>query len=176
MIPACFALSTNIHFMNSENVQVLFFQHLKSQLPPHLSMVDEIAGILGISNDSAYRRIRGEKPIDLEEARKLCVHFKVSLDQLMHLKTDAFIFTGSLNASSENPFEEWLNNLQKQLKLMSSFKRKHIYFIVKDIPPFLHFQIRELAAFKFYVWLKSILHYESFKGVKFSIDDPRYQP
>ena len=162
--------------MIAENVQVLFFQQLKTQLPPHLSMVDEIAGLLGISNDSAYRRIRGEKPIDLEEARKLCVHFKVSLDQLMHLKSDAFIFTGNLNASTEHAFEEWLTNLQKQLELMCSFKKKHIYFLVKDIPPFLHFQIPELACFKFFLWMKSILHYESFKGVRFSIDDPRYQP
>jgi hypothetical protein len=162
--------------MNSENVQVLFFQHLKSQLPPHLSMVDEIAGILGISNDSAYRRIRGEKPIDLEEARKLAVHFKISLDQLMHIKSDAYIFTGNLNGSSETAFEDWLSNLVTQMQLMNGFNKKHIYFLIKDIPPFLHFQIRELAVFKFFLWMKAILHYDSYKGVKFSIDDPRYAP
>ena len=160
--------------MIAENLQVLFFQHLKLQLPPHLSMVNEIAEILGISNDSAYRRIRGVKAIDLEEARKLCLHYKISLDQLMHLKSDVLIFTGNLNASSENAFKEWLGHLIKQLQVINSFEHKHIYFLIKDIPPFLHFQIKELATFKFYLWMKSILHYDSFKGVKFKLDDPRY--
>jgi hypothetical protein len=93
----------------------------------------------------------------------------------MHLKTDSFIFTGNINATSEKPFESWLNNLVHELQIMNSFQKKHIYFLIKDIPPFLHFQIPELAAFKFFLWMKSILHYDSYKGVKFSIHDPRYQ-
>lgn len=42
--------------MSPSNIQVLFFQHLKMQLPPHLSMADEVANLLEISNDSAYRK------------------------------------------------------------------------------------------------------------------------
>ena len=49
--------------MNPASTQYLFFQQLKSQLPPHKALVDEVASLLGISNDSAYRRIRGDKPI-----------------------------------------------------------------------------------------------------------------
>ena len=57
--------------MESTSAQSVFFQHIKALLPPHLSVVDEIAEVLNISNDSAYRRIRGEKPIALEEIKKL---------------------------------------------------------------------------------------------------------
>lgn len=160
--------------MTPSNAQVLFFQHLKAQIPPHLSMVDEVAGLLEISNDSAYRRIRGEKPIDLEEIQKLSVHFKVSMDQLLHLKSDAFIFTGNLQDGSEKSFENWLNNVLQLLQWLNSFDKRHVYFLIKDIPPFLHFQIPELAAFKFFFWMKSILHYDNLKGVKFKVDDPRY--
>jgi hypothetical protein len=160
--------------MHSDNIQVSFFHELKSQIPQHLSLVDEVADLLNISTDSAYRRIRGEKPIDLEEAQILCRHFKVSLDKLMQLKTDAFIFTGNINAITEHAFEEWMNNLIQQMQVINSFQKKHIYFLIKDIPPFLHFQIKELAAFKFFLWMKSILLYDSFHGVKFRIDDPRY--
>jgi len=45
---------------------------------------------------------------------------------------------------------------------------------MKDIPPFVHFQIPELALFKYFFWMKSILHYDSMKKVKFSFIDPRY--
>ncbi|MEO5997410.1 MAG: helix-turn-helix domain-containing protein [Chitinophagaceae bacterium] len=144
-------------------------------MPPHLSLVDELADILGISNDSAYRRIRGEKPIDLEEIQKLCSHFKISMDQLLHLKTDSFVFTGNLKGNAERSFEDWLSNVLQQFQWLNSLEKKHVYFLIKDIPPFLHFQIPELAAFKFYFWTKSILFYDSMKGVKFKIDDPRYK-
>lgn len=84
--------------MDPSNVQVLFFQHLRTLLLPHLSMVDEVAELLNISIDSAYRRIRGEKNIDLAEAHLLCSHYKISMDQLLHLKSDAFVFNGKLKA------------------------------------------------------------------------------
>ena len=83
--------------MDTANAQQLFFQHIKGKLPPHLSIVDEVAELLNISNDSAYRRIRADKPISFEELQKLCVHYKVSLDQFLNLQNDAFIFTGKLD-------------------------------------------------------------------------------
>lgn len=47
--------------MGSIELQQHFFDHIKERLPTHLSLVDEVAELLSISNDSAYRRIRGEK-------------------------------------------------------------------------------------------------------------------
>jgi BetR domain len=162
--------------MNPANIQVLFFQHLKTQLPPHIAIVDEIAELLEISNDSAYRRIRGEKPIDLEEAQKLCIHFKISMDQLLHLQSDAFIFTGNFKSSNEDTaFEEWLQIVQHNFQVINSFEKKHMYYLMKDIPPFVHFLIPELAAFKCFFWMKSILHDQRLKGVKFALNDPRYE-
>lgn len=161
--------------MNANSIQTLLFQHVKGLLPSHLSLVDEIAGLLQISNDSAYRRIRGEKAIDLEEIQKLCSHFKISVDQLLHLQSNAFIFTGDLCSDSDNRFKEYLDTVHKQFQWVNSFEKKQIYFLLKDIPPFVHFQIPELATFKFFFWMKSILHYEGLKGVKYSHNDSRYQ-
>jgi len=39
--------------MESTAIQQLFFQHLRGGLPGHLSLVDEVAELLNISNDSA---------------------------------------------------------------------------------------------------------------------------
>jgi hypothetical protein len=157
------------------NVRVLFFQHLKTQLPAHLSMVDEIAAILNISNDSAYRRIRGEKPIDLEEIYKLFSHFKTSMDQLLQLQQNTFIFSGLLKGKNiENAFEDWLKEVQFILEQMDPFEKKHIYFLMKDIPPFVHFQVPELAAFRSFFYMKSIIQDDKLKGVKFSLEDAPY--
>jgi len=160
--------------MESVDVQALFFQHMKAKLPGHLSLVDEVAEFLNISNDSAYRRIRGEKSISFEELQKLCVHYKISLDNFLHLQSDSFIFNGKLNSESENSFDEWIENILALLQLFNSYTRKHVYFLLKDIPPYIHFFMPELARFKFFFWMKSILHYKSLNGVKFLLDDPRY--
>ena len=64
------------------NLQQLLFQQIKVKIPENLSFVHEIAELLEISYDSAYRRIRGEKELSLEELVKLGVRFEISLDAL----------------------------------------------------------------------------------------------
>lgn len=154
--------------MEPTGIQASFFQHLKSQLPPHLSLVDEVADLLNISNDSAYRRIRAEKPISFEELQKICVHYRISLDQFLHLQNDSFIFSGKLAASSDSFYEEWLTKLLQDLSFMNTFEQKHLYYITKDIPFITYFQFHELASFKSFFWMKSILNYDGLKGKKFS--------
>lgn len=78
--------------MDKVDVQQLFFPKIKESTAAHLSFVDELAEDLNISSDSVYRRIRGEKPISFEEIQKLCSHYKLSLDQFLNLKSDAFTF------------------------------------------------------------------------------------
>lgn len=151
-------------------LQLQLFQYLKNKLAPGASMVDEVAGILDISTDSAYRRIRGDKPLSLEEVYRLCVHYKLSLDSLLNLQTDAFLFTGNFVKTDAFRFEDWLSNIVQQVKYMNSFKEAKMYYLCKDFPPFHHFIFREVAAFKYYFWMKNILHLPEFAGKKFSMD------
>ena len=157
--------------MEQNNAQSLFFKQIKALLPPHLSVVDEIARVLDISTDSAYRRIRGEKPISFEEIRKLGAAYKISIDQFLQLQTEGFIFTGNLGYSSIDFVERYLNNMLQEFEFMRSFDQKHIYFLPMDIPPFSYFQVPELAAFTFFYYKKSLLHFEEMKSLKFSVKD-----
>jgi hypothetical protein len=155
--------------MESTGIQVTFFQHIKMLLPQHMALVDVIADVLDISNDSAYRRIRAEKPITLEEMQKLATHFKISLDQFLHLQSDSFIFTGKLANAKDHVFEQWMDNVIQNLQLACSFQKKNIYYLAKDIPLMQQFIVPEVAAFKAFFWRKSILHYDELRGVKFSV-------
>ena len=161
--------------MESPDVQQLFFQHLKGKLPAHVSMVDEVAAFLNISTDSAYRRIRGDKAISFPELQKLCIQYKISLDSFLHLQSDSFIFTSTLKSNTENSFEEWIESVLGQLQLFNTYKEKHLYYLLKDIPPYVHFLMPELVRFKIFFWMKSILGYPSLKGVKFDLHDKRYE-
>lgn len=151
-------------------LQTQLFQHIKSKLPATASLVDEISAILQISTDSAYRRIRGEKTISLEEVYRLCQHFRLSLDNLLNLQTDAFLFTGNFVNPESFRFDDYLNSSLQHIKYMASFKERKVFYLAKDIPFFHHFQFRPLAAFKYYFWMKNILHIPEFAQKKFSMN------
>ncbi len=157
--------------METTNAQQLFFQHVKGLLPSHLSLVDEVADVLNISNDSAYRRIRAEKPIALEEIKKLCLHFKISLDQLLHLNTDSVLFTGKLADTTNFSFDLYLQNFLREMQIINSFEEKEMYYWPKDAPVFYYYQFPELAAFKFFFWMKTVLEYPEYSKAKFNFAD-----
>ncbi len=155
--------------MEPASVQHLFFTHIKSLLPPHLSLVDEIAESLNISNDSAYRRIRGEKELPLEEIKKLCIKYHISLDQFLHLQTDSVIFNGKLADTENFNFDLYLQDFLHQLEVIDSFEQKELFYMTKDIPIFHHYNFPELAAFKYFFWMKTILNYRDFNKTKFDV-------
>ncbi len=145
--------------MDQPSVQQVFFQHIKSNLSDHISLVDEVAEILNISNDSAYRRIRGEKPLTFEEINVLCSHYHVSMDQLFHLKNDTFLFSGPLINKDNFGIESYLEYLLSLLNYFNSFERRELYYISKDIFIFHCFGFHELTVFKIFFWMKTILNY-----------------
>ncbi|HYJ39108.1 MAG TPA: helix-turn-helix domain-containing protein, partial [Chitinophagaceae bacterium] len=153
------------------DIQHELFKAIKKKIPDHLSAADEIGKILAISADSAYRRMRGEKPVTLDEVYKLCTHYRISVDQLLNLQTDAFLFFGK-NVNSKNfSFNEYLGSMMEYMQFMQNFKSKELFYLCKDIPIFHHFEVRELAAFKYYFWMKTLLHFPEFANKKFSLDD-----
>ena len=131
-------------------------------MAPHLSLVDEVAGVLGISNDRAYRRIRGDKPISYEELKKLAVHYRLSFDGLLNLQTDSTIFHGSYITRQNFDFATYLKDMLRQIQHVNSFEKKNFFYEAKDVPPFYYFQFPELAAFKYFFWMKTILQYPEY--------------
>jgi hypothetical protein len=74
------------------DLQKDLFVLIKESLPSHISLVDSIGDLLDISYDSVYRRIRGEKQLTLNELKKICSHYQLSLDQLFELKNETVLF------------------------------------------------------------------------------------
>lgn len=157
--------------MDRESVQKIFFNHIKSLLPVNISFVDTVADVLNVSNDSAYRRIRGETQITLEEIKSLCLKFKISLDNLLHLNSDSFVFVSTLTNNTDFNYGKWLVSVLDVIKKIKTFEPCHMSYLAKEFPFFYYFLIPEIAAFKSFFFMKSILFYDEWKGAKFSVKD-----
>lgn len=157
--------------METTGVQQALFSHIKGMIPPNLSLVDVIAEVLNISNDSSYRRIRGEKQITLDEVQVLATHFKMSIDQVLQLKTNNYLFSGPLTNKADFTYHNWLESIVAYLQFFLSFQPNHYYYLAKEIPFYYYFMFPEIAAFKSFFFMKSILSYDNMKTARFSVTD-----
>ena len=149
--------------------QVALMQHIKEMLPTNISFVDELSELLSVSNDSAYRRIRGETALSIEEISILCKRFRISFDAFMDSTDSGMVtFTYKPLSNSIASFKIYLENILADLKKVHSFEQRQIIFAAEDVPVFHHFSQPELAAFKMFYWMKSILAVPEFENVKFS--------
>lgn len=163
--------------MDKDQIQHRFFQKIKERVPPNLSLVVAVAETLDISNDSAYRRIRSEKQLSLEELQKLSQQFKISLDELLLMQSDSFIFNGRITNSYDFKYDNWLETCVYHLDTIAKYTPHHMYYLAKEIPFFYYFLIPEIAAMKSFFFMKSILDYEDWRQAKFSVldDYSKYQ-
>lgn len=155
--------------MDVIRVQTEIFNYIKTALPPHLALVDAVGECLELSNDSAYRRIRGEKPVTIDELAKLAQRYQFSVDRFLGLESESYIFTGKLANAHDHVFDKWLENSLAQFEFMAGRPYAHIYYMAKDLPFAHFFQNPELASFKFFFWQKSVLQYHELRGVKYQL-------
>ncbi|MES1218677.1 MAG: helix-turn-helix transcriptional regulator [Bacteroidota bacterium] len=157
--------------MNATELQQQLFNTIKSKIPDHLSAPEEMAKLLDVSVDSVYRRMRGEKVITLDELQTLCTHYKISLDQMMNIQTGSFLFQGNLLNSETFRYEAYQTGMMHTLAYFNSFKEKEYYYLCKDIPLFYYSHSRDLAAFKYFFWMRTLVHFPDFKNTKVNFDE-----
>ena len=103
----------------NEGIQSAFLEQVRKSFPPNLSFVDELAELLNISRDSAYRRMRGDTVLSLEEVKKLCDHFKISLDSFLSPSSEVVTFQLRAMNVNEFSFDKWLGSILSPALLMA---------------------------------------------------------
>lgn len=157
--------------MTTGELQQQLFRVIKTKLPENASVAEEVARLLGISADSAYRRIRGEKTITIDELEILCREYQVSADALMNINPSGIVFQGQYLDKHTFRFEEYINSVMQNMAYINSFKDKCFYYLCKDLPIFHHYHLREIAAFKWFFWLKTYFQFPGFDNRKFRFND-----
>jgi hypothetical protein len=157
--------------MTTGELQQKLFKLLKSKMADDSTPAEEIARLLNISTDSAYRRIRGEKTLTIDELQTLCVQYGISLDQLMEIRAGGIVFQGRHLDKKTFRFEDYVNSLIQNMSYMNSFREKTFYYSCKDLPIFHHYHIPEIAAFKWFFWMRTYFHFPEFERRKFHFGD-----
>jgi hypothetical protein len=149
-------------------VQERFIEHLR-RMAGNRSLAEEMAEVLSISTDSAYRRIRCETAITVDEVVTLCKHFRLSPEILTEKVPGRVTFTYKSLVSSSIDIDAYLSSIISDLENALSFENSHLYFAAEDVPVFHHLDYPALTPFKFFYWRKSTLNDPALHGKKFEV-------
>ena len=108
-------------------MQKEFIEQLKSKSQGNTSFVEELADILDIGYDAAYRRINLRTNLSLEESVKLAKHYNVSLNKLFEVGSERTILAEiSPELHNEANLEEYFiasrNNVYPLTKLKNELE------------------------------------------------------
>ena len=116
------------------DVQSLLFEKIKEKLPPYEALVGVITDILNIGIDGAYRRIRGNTLLKLDEVIILCKEFRISIDELLQAAdSNTVVFSPSGLENAHMDFEDYLKNMLEIINYIQKKKVKRSFFAAKKI-------------------------------------------
>lgn len=152
------------------SLQKELFDKIKSRLPKNISFVDELAELFNVSNDSAYRRLRGETSMTFEEIAILCQKYSISIDSILgQEKTNRVLFRYNPLRDDEFGFEKYYESLNAMLANFSQSDDTQMIYAANEAK-FGLLQMPEIAAFKMFFWKKTSYDFESEKNKKFDFD------
>lgn len=150
-----------------QDIQQRFLQAIHDLVPESQAVVDVLADVLEMSNDSVYRRLRGETRLSIHEIEAICNHFKLSFDSLLNTDQRSVTFNYSQLRSLDD-FYGYFGSMKQHMQMLAAKPGAIIKYAAQDIPLFHHFEHNLLAAFKIFYWLRAVFNYEPFTQIKFS--------
>jgi len=153
---------------NSEiiDIQRRLFEEIQKTIPTHCILVNIISDVLDTGRDSAYRRIRCEKLLSIQELYMLCKHFQLSFDQLAGIK-NIRQFDGMyrpINLTVHGEYYHYMLTMLKSIEKLKAASDSSILMSTMDIPMYHLIGQKELTFFKLYTWAQSVYGYEGSIG------------
>lgn len=156
--------------MPNFNFQHTLIEKIKANLDENRSLADEVSDLLQISKDGAYRRLRGQTVISFDEAVKLARYYRLSLSEVAGHEDNAAVFIRQPFIYSLDDYRAYMKQSLEQLNKIQKMKGHRMYYYAKDIPVFYLFSYKKLAAFKIYVWLKSLYGVERIEEENYNLN------
>ena len=151
-------------------MQNIIFDKIREILPENTSLAEEIASVLDMGYDAAYRRITNKTNLSLAEGVDLARHYKISLNRLFEVGSqETLLAERSPKIVSEQDLESYFSRSIENLIPLTKIRSASVIYSAKDIPLFYTLKDSFITRYKIYVWLK-IANKEMTRN-KISFDD-----
>lgn len=146
-------------------VQQRLVDELRNKVESKGELVHELVELLDISQDSVYRRLRGDSEFTLTEIYKMSNRYNLSMDSILNRNITSTSFRFNKLYEHSDAFIPYIASLTRQMELLSKAKGK-LNFVASELPISQSFQNQGLRDFKIYYWQKVVLNKPKLKGVK----------
>lgn len=151
------------------------FNYIKKKLPSNISFTEEIADILDINYDAAYRRIKGKTSLTLKESLLLSKHFDFNLNDVCLDKDETdrkkIIVEKTHPIISNNILKLFFEKSKIESQYVLNSKNGQIFNCAKDFP-FYHTDNGFLMKFRLFVFTNMLSKDQAAKRVTFSNFNP----
>jgi hypothetical protein len=155
---------------NAQELQRQLFNAIKQKLPKGENLARHIADALNLSPDAAYKKIRGERLLDLQDLQLLFQTYKLSYEDMALDTATQKVWFSCNNLQIQPNFEDYLQFIAQQLQLLLDKQVKSLTCSAGEVPLFYYCMFPELIQFKAYVWQQSILPLTETQLQPFSLD------
>lgn len=106
--------------MRIRNYNETLLETIKQKLPGRITPATFLMDILCIGKEAAYRRLRGEVPLTLEEAARLAKALNISIDMILGTGSDKISSYRMCMIEFENPAQTDYSILEEYVELIRS--------------------------------------------------------
>ncbi len=135
----------------------------------HKKMIESLGSILNLQKSTIYKKVQGESSLTLEEVHKICLHFVISLDEILGLNDNKIYFDFPALKGIGTNAVDYLKPIAVDLEKVHSLK-PHVFYATRELPIFYYFSSVYLASFKFFVFHNIIWREDKYAIIKFDIN------
>ncbi len=156
--------------MKKHSPQSVLMERIQLATESEEPLAQQLMELLNVSRDSAYRRLRGETALTLDESILLAKKYRIPLSEIAGQSDQSAIFNKQPFIKTLEDFENYQRRSLEQLEYIEGIPNHLLTYSAKDIPVFYQFAFPKLAAFKIFVWLKSVYHIEKINGAYLGLE------
>ena len=139
-----------------ETVQDQLLQLIKAKLKPGDALGHVLSETLHISMDAAYRRMRNETALTIDELKRLCKTFDISFDSLIQLQKTNVIFRYTPLNAYDFSLESYLEGILEAFERLRHLEDPKIMLTINNTHFFQLLNFPQLVRFKLFFGLKRI--------------------
>lgn len=133
------------------SLDVKLFDYIRRIVPQNTSLINEVADVLNVSYDAAYRRISQRSSLSFSDAYRLIKHFKIPINDVYNIEQNENISVKkSYNGGGVEGLESYLKELIAIIDEFAKIKDSKFIYSAKDFPIYHSFETEILRNFKLF--------------------------